>query len=45
MNELILGIGITTIIFISFFYFAIRKIKKKLKLYVLRFEKIKDKFE
>jgi len=46
MSELILlGIGITTTIFISLFYFIIRKIKKNLRNYVLRFEKIKDKFE
>ena len=44
MNEMILlGLGIITTVFLSIFYFIIRRIKKRLRRYILRFEKIKDK--
>jgi hypothetical protein len=46
MNEMILlQIGTVATIFISVFYFVLRRIKKNLRRYVLRFEQIKDKFE
>jgi hypothetical protein len=46
MNEMILlQIGIVATVFISVFYFILRRIKRNLRRYVLRFEQIKDKFE
>jgi hypothetical protein len=45
MNEIIiLSLGATTI-FTVFFYFMLRRMKKNLRKYVLRFEQIKYKFE
>jgi hypothetical protein len=45
MNEIIfLSLGLTTI-FLSIFYFILRRINKRLRRYVLRFEQIKNKFE
>jgi hypothetical protein len=46
MDEMtLLQIGTVATVFISVFYFVLRRIKKNLRRYVLRFEKIKDKFE
>ena len=46
MNEIILlGLGIVTTTFISIFYFIVKRTKKRLRRYMLRFEKIKDKLE
>ena len=46
MDEIILlEIGTIATAFISVFYFILRRIKKNLRRYVLRFEEIKDKFD
>jgi len=45
MNDVILlSLGLTAI-FASIFYFILRRINKRLRRYVLRFEQIKHKFE
>lgn len=44
MNEIILLSVSLTAIFASIFYFILRRINKKLRKYVLRFEQIKNKF-
>jgi hypothetical protein len=46
MNEMILlEIGSLATVFISIFYFVLRRVKRSLRRYVLRFDKIKDRFE
>lgn len=46
VNELIvLGFGASGAFIVSILYFYIKRLKKKLKKYVLRFEQIKDKFD
>ena len=46
MDELVaLGFGISGIVLVSALFAYIKRLKKKLRRYVLRFEQIKDKFE
>jgi len=46
MDEMtLLQIGTAATVFISVFYLILRRIKKNLRRYVLRFEKIQDKVE
>lgn len=46
INEVILlGFGISGIAIVSILFIYIKRLKKKLRKYVLRFEQIKDKFD